>query len=135
MNGADKKTVLVIDDDDNVLFLVEHALKRLGFHAVCTADGVQGLGLYRQGMEAGTPYAAVIMDLNLPGSMGARELIAPLLALDPAAKAFVTSGYPDDPCLTDYRAHGFYGALAKPITYKTLEETVVPSLQEDTSGT
>ena len=135
MDDTATKTVLVIDDDDDVLFLVEHALKRLGFHAVCAADGMQGLELYRQGIEAGAPYAAVIMDLNLPGSMGARELIVPLLAMDPAAKAFVTSGYPDDPCLTNYHAHGFCGALAKPITYKTLAETVVPALQGDTSDT
>lgn len=134
MEDTGRQRVLVIDDDDDVLFLVGYALKRLGFHASCATDGAQGLELYRQGVEAGMPYAAVIMDLNLPGSMGARELITPLLALDPGVKAFVTSGYPDDPCLTDHHSYGFCGAIPKPITYETLLETVVPVLGENSTG-
>lgn len=130
MGDANIKTVLVIDDDDDVLFLVEYALKRLGFGAACVTNGVQGLELYREGIGAGTPFASIIMDLNLPGGRGARELIGPLLSLDPTAKVFVTSGYPDDPVLITFQDFGFCGALPKPITYEMLLEKVVPVLQD-----
>jgi DNA-binding NtrC family response regulator len=129
---VDQQQILVIDDDEDVLFLIEYALKRLGVAAHCATDGARGMDLYRNSIETGTPYAAVIVDMCLPGGKGARELIAPLLALEPSAKVFVTSGYPDDPCLTDYLSYGFCGAVPKPITYEILRDTVVPVLRDFT---
>lgn len=132
MENKEKKTVLVIDDDDDVLFLIGYALKRLGIETECVTTGAEGLKRYRRKIEEHSPFAAVIADLGLPGGLGALELIAPLLSLDPVAKVFVTSGYSDDPVLTNFRAFGFSGALPKPITIETLRDMVVPLLGDPT---
>lgn len=134
MDNEENKTVLVVDDDDDVLFLVQYALKRLGIETECATTGAEGLDRYRQRAEESSPYAAVIADLGLPGGMGARELIAPLLSLNPAARVFVTSGYSDDPVLMNFRAYGFSGALPKPITVEMLRDMVVPLLGDRRNG-
>lgn len=125
-----KQTVLVVDDDDDVLFLVEYALKRLDFDVTCMSDAAQALEAYRRELAAGHPFDAVIMDLNIPGSIGGRELVMRLRELDPAARAFVSSGYHDDPCMTDYRRFGFTGAISKPVTYEELLASFVPAMRQ-----
>jgi len=37
-----------------------------------------------------------------------------ILSLDPDAKAIISSGYTDDPVLSNYTSFGFKGAITKP---------------------
>jgi DNA-binding NarL/FixJ family response regulator len=46
--------------------------------------------------------------------MGGQEAIAQLKAIDPDARAIVSSGYSLDPILTGYSKHGFSAAILKP---------------------
>ena len=46
--------------------------------------------------------------------MGGREAVRELRALDPAARAIVSSGYSSDPVMARYEEHGFVGVIAKP---------------------
>jgi len=58
----------------------------------------------------------VILDGKIRGGMDTRETLGKLLELDPTVKAVVTSCDRDDPVMTDFREHGFRGALMKPFT-------------------
>lgn len=106
--------VLVMDDDEAVRFIAGRSLSRLGFQAEFAEDGDQALELYRQAMESGEPFSAVIMDLTIPGGMGGKDAVRRLLEMDPDAIAFVASGYFNDPVMIDYQDYGFKGAIAKP---------------------
>jgi hypothetical protein len=46
------------------------------------------------------------------------------LGLDPQAKALVSSGYSNDPIMTDYAAHGFCAVIPKPYEMQTLGQTL-----------
>jgi DNA-binding NarL/FixJ family response regulator len=59
----------------------------------------------------------VILDLNIPGSIGGGEVAARILALDKNAKLFVSSGNENDPVMISYTQYGFTGKLAKPFLY------------------
>ncbi|MBW8003160.1 MAG: response regulator, partial [Planctomycetes bacterium] len=74
--------------------------------------------------KAGRPFDAVILDLTVPGGMGGKLAIEKLLKIDPGIKAVVSSGYSNDPIMTEYRKYGFCGVVAKPYKIKELSETL-----------
>ena len=112
--------ILVMDDEEVVREIAQAMLVQLGYTVECTVDGSQALALYRSRKEGGTPFAAVIFDLTIPGGMGGREAVGLLLQYDPAVRAIVSSGYSNDPVMANYREHGFSAVLRKPYRMQEL---------------
>lgn len=65
MSDADRKTVLVIDDDEAAGKLAATHLSRAGFETLCAVDGEEGIQLAR----TRTPDA-ILLDLAMPGLDG-----------------------------------------------------------------
>jgi CheY-like chemotaxis protein len=118
------RRVLVMDDEETVRNLVSRMLQRSGFTAATAPDGQKAIELYRQAREAGTPFAAVIMDLTIPGGMGGKEAIKALLAIDPQVRAIVSGGYAGDPVMASFADYGFKGIAAKPYTQAELRSVL-----------
>jgi CheY-like chemotaxis protein len=106
--------ILVMDDEEHVRKVAARMLARLGYETETATDGRNAVEAYRQAMAAGRPFAAVLMDLTIPGGMGGREAIKELLALDPQVKAIVSSGYANDPVMANHLRFGFTGVIPKP---------------------
>ncbi len=115
-----KGRILVMDDDRTVADIAMLMLDHLGFEADWAKNGAEALERYAAAMDKGRPYRAVIMDLTIPGGMGGLEAVKALKAHDPAAIAFVSSGYSNDPVIADYHDHGFDDVLSKPYLYEDL---------------
>jgi DNA-binding NarL/FixJ family response regulator len=96
------------------------ALKLLGYDAAACNEGEESLRLYRQAQDDGEPFAAVIMDLTIPGGMGGKEAVARLLEIDPEARVIVSSGYSNDPIVSHFADFGFCGAVNKPYSIEQL---------------
>lgn len=116
--GAGK--ILVIDDEEMVRELTTSMLTHAGYEVVTTMDGSQALEVYRDAMQSGDPFDAVVMDLTIPGGMGGKEAIKKFIELDPHVKAIVSSGYSNDPVMSNFREYGFKGVIAKPYRPKEL---------------
>ena len=103
-----------MDDEPDILNFSHVALKRLGYEAESARDGAEAIRRYSEARAAGRPFAAVIMDLTIPGGMGGKEAIKYLLEVDPEARAIVSSGYSNDPVMAEFAKYGFRGMVAKP---------------------
>jgi len=122
--------ILVMDDEDSIRNLSKQRLSRLGYESELAKDGVQAIELYKKSMNFGQPFDLVILDLTVKGGMGGKDVIKALLKIDPQVKAIVSSGYSNDPVMTDFRAYGFTGALPKPNTKKELIEALKKIIKE-----
>ncbi|HOD69716.1 MAG: Chemotaxis protein CheY [Deltaproteobacteria bacterium ADurb.BinA179] len=116
--------ILVMDDEEIIRDVLSSMLDFLGYEVQVASDGAQALSMYREAMDAGKPFDAVIMDLTVPGGMGGKEAIHDLLEMDPNAKAIVSSGYSTDPVVTNYQDYGFKGVISKPFKIEELKEAV-----------
>ena len=109
-----------MDDEEMIRKLLEVMLVRMGYTVEVVSDGNEALELYRRALNSGEPYDAVILDLTVPGAMGGKDALDGLRRMDSGVKAIVSSGYSNDPIMSDYQAYGFSAAVAKPFDLQTL---------------
>jgi len=121
LNTISLPLILVMDDDEDVRFIVDLMLKELGFAVDLASKGSEAIELYRNAKNSGLRYHAVILDINIPGSMGGLEVLGHLKEIDPGVNAYISSGNPFDPIMEDPAAFGFTGKFAKPIPEKQLK--------------
>jgi len=113
--------ILLMDDERMLRDMAKLMLDAIGYEIAVAADGDTTVSLYKQALEAGQPFHAVILDLTIPGGIGGKEVVKILQELDPELKAIVSSGYADDPVVSDYQQHGFIDALSKPYDMQELQ--------------
>ena len=112
--------ILVMDDDEAIREVTEKILIELGYEVGSAADGAQTIAVYKNAAQSGRPFNAVIMDLTIPGGMGGKEAIQQLLKIDPKVTAIVSSGYSNDPIMSEYKKYGFRGVATKPYRIEKL---------------
>mgnify|MGYP001098699542 CR=1 FL=1 len=116
--------ILLMDDERYIRNLLDRMLDSIGYEVTLATDGVEAIELYREAKDSGRPYDAVILDLTVPGGMGGKVAIQRLKEIDPEVKAIVSSGYSDDPVLSDFGEYGFSGFIAKPYRIRELSSVL-----------
>ena len=120
--------VLFMDDDPDIRELAGAILGLIGYEATLTCEGGETLAVYQQARAEGRPFAAVILDLTIPGGMGGKETIRRLREIDPGVRAIVSSGYSNDAVIADFRAHGFMAMVAKPYRMEDLARALTEAI-------
>ena len=115
------RRILVMDDDEAVRDVLRAFLARVGHEVVATGEGLEAVRQYREAQQKGNPFDLVILDLTVVEGQGGTETIRQLLDLDPEANVLVSSGYSQDPVMSDYKAYGFCDVLPKPYDSAQLE--------------
>ena len=116
--------ILVMDDEEFILDVATRMLSKLGYEVAVADDGQKAIEMYRQAQKSGEPFDAVIMDLTVPGGMGGKAAIQKLLDMNPDIKAIVSSGYSNDPIMSNFRGYGFSGVIKKPYRLSDLSEVM-----------
>jgi CheY-like chemotaxis protein len=120
--------VLLMDDEQVILDVTQEVMRFLGYDVMFAKNGTSAIELYQNEKTSGHPFDLVILDLSVPDGMGGKEAFEKIRTLDPHAKVVISSGYTDDPMMTDYASFGLAGILAKPYRItdiKTLLETMI----------
>ncbi|MBS1158677.1 MAG: response regulator [Proteobacteria bacterium] len=109
-----KTLTLIIDDDPAFNAILVRTLERRGHHAQGALDPAGALTLARQ-----LAPQRVVLDLNLNGASGL-ALIPDLLAINPACRIVVLTGYASITTAVDAIKLGAIQYLAKPVEIEAI---------------
>ena len=112
--------ILIMDDMEPMKDVAGEILTMLGYDVFLTADGAEAIQTYREAMDNGEPFCAVVFDLTVPGGMGGEEACRYLREYDPNLLAVASSGYSTSNVMSDWKAHGFDAVVAKPYRIKDM---------------
>ena len=122
--------LLVMEDDSQLGDCVRAMLTQLGYEVSVQSNSAATVQCYREAAAKRCPFDGVILDLTIRGGAGARETVHELRALNPGLKAIVSSGYAQDPTLSEFRAGGFGGVITKPYTVEQLAAVLQTTFSE-----
>lgn len=123
--------ILVMDDEKMLRFVLNEMLTHLGYEVACARDGSEAISMYVDAAQSDDPFDGVIMDLTIPGGMGGKEAIQRLIEINPKVKAIVSSGYSNDPVMSNHEEYGFSAVVTKPFTIEQLAATLQNLLVDD----
>lgn len=103
------RSVLLIDDDEQVLAMLERAFTRAGYAVASATRGEVGLAMY-----ARDAADLVILDLGLPDASGL-EILERLKALDEGAVVIMLTGQADLQTAVEAMRAGAENFLSKPV--------------------
>ena len=115
-------SILVMDDEKMIRDILTEMIEYLGYQVTTCENGEEAIAKYEADIESAKPFLAVIMDLTIPGGMGGKEAAEYILAIDPKASLIVSSGYSNDPIMSNYGSYGFIGAVTKPYNIDQLSQ-------------
>lgn len=125
-----RATILVVDDEAEILALIAEALDDFDYQVLLAASGEEALSLYGDLAET---IDMIILDLNMPG-MGGYQCLRELLALDPGVRVLVASGYSAPGQEAEIIAEGGAGFIGKPYLLSELLAKVTEVLDSERHG-
>jgi two-component system, cell cycle sensor histidine kinase and response regulator CckA len=114
------RTILVVDDEPDVLKLVESILSEGGYLVVAAKSADTAIQAFEQ-MPVGPDL--LLTDVVMPGMSGPM-LVDHLLARQPDLKVLFMSGYDDRQVVQRYVVEKGFHLLAKPFTIKSLRMAI-----------
>lgn len=121
------ESVLVIDDEQSIVDITSHMLRRLGYRVTSCMSSMEALELFRKGHGV---YDIVITDLTMP-SMNGDRLAQEMLSIRPGIPIILCTGFTDEVTKDGARRAGIREVLTKPVTMETLARTVRKVLDQD----
>jgi EAL domain-containing protein (putative c-di-GMP-specific phosphodiesterase class I)/ActR/RegA family two-component response regulator len=117
--GCREKSVLVVDDEEEVAATLKRLLLLEGYHVLTANSAVEGFELL-----ANNRVSVVISDLRMPG-MNGTEFLSRVKELSPDTVRIIISGYAEVDSVTAAINQGFvYKFITKPWTADVVRERV-----------
>jgi PAS domain S-box-containing protein len=114
--------VIVMDDEEVIRNVLSRILSKMNYVMIGCPDGQEAIDIYRKLKENGEKVKFMIFDLTVPGGMGGIETIEKIREIDKEVPVFVSSGYSEDPALSNPKEFGFSASIAKPFNLKELSK-------------
>ncbi len=117
--------ILLMDDEAAIRQGTSELLRELGYRVETVADGEAAIVRYQQVLNSENPFDIVILDLTVPGGMGGQAAISYLRDINPQIKTIVSSGYAEDPIISEFERYGFSGVVTKPYKLEELNRVIL----------
>ncbi len=104
------ETILLVDDDADVLKSGKAMLERRGYSTIMAESGERAVEIYEKEKEL---IDLVILDVGMPG-MGGHKCLEHLLKIDPGIKVIIVTGYAPSGKVKETLESGAVGFIAKP---------------------
>lgn len=114
------QSVLYVDDEESLVYLITRVLQRLGYRVAGFTDANEALAAFRSNPTA---YEAVVTDLSMP-SMSGIEFAEHVLQLRPEVPVVMTSGYVRAKDRESVMKTGVRDLLLKPNTVEELGDVL-----------
>src|SRR5215469_8418823 len=124
--NPEQREILVIDGDERARALIEQTLAEQGFAVTAVGDGESAL----RRIEA-KPYALVVSEIRLPGSLDGMTTLRHARAEQPELKCLFTSRFTPAPLWKNVELEDF---IAKPFRRRELVGCVFELLHRDAAG-
>ncbi|SCX81796.1 response regulator [Desulfoluna spongiiphila] len=122
-----RETVLVVDDDEELAFLLKRMLRRAGYRVTVFTESKKALSHYRSSVGN---YDIVVSDMTMPGMTG-MALTREIKAMTPGIPVILCTGYNDRMARQAAETIGVRTFLMKPVEMHTLLTAVRQELDAD----
>ncbi|MBD3348590.1 MAG: response regulator [Candidatus Eisenbacteria bacterium] len=123
-NSTDKRTVLVVDDEEAIRDSCRQVLTKAGFDCHSAVDGIEGLHVAHQ-----VEPDVILLDLMMPGIDGL-SVLTKVLETHPNTVCIVITGYATIESAVDAMKKGAFDFLPKPFTPEELRLIVTRGLEQ-----
>lgn len=121
------ETVLLVDDEENIIEITRATLESFGYRIVSAANGTEGLKVYKQRSDE---IDVVLTDMSMP-EMDGPSMIKALRELDPAIKIVGMSGLMNAEQTAELQSLNIDAFLTKPFTAEKLLVSLSEVLKKD----
>lgn len=117
------RTILLVDDEPEVLGILADTLKSSGYEVIPRGDALSAMDVVR----AGTAVDLVITDLQMPGISGA-EFIMMLKEIKPAVPVIILTAFGNVESYIESHSKGVFEYVNKPVQSAELRRIVKAAL-------
>lgn len=127
-NSTTRKSILIVDDEINLLRSMEFTLKRVGYKITTATNGKEAFDLIVELERKKKSFDLIITDMQLPGLTG-KQLIDELNFVKINVPILVITGHGDKNMVVELLNKGCQGYLDKPFNSDELVKRVTDILK------
>ena len=121
---AQKRRILLMDDEQMILDIVSRMLGHLGYEVSTCTDGSQAIAAFAKSKSHSETFDIVMMDLVIPNGVGGQDAVHTIKKIDPNARVIASSGHLEHPVMLDHQKFGFSAVLEKPYKLEKLQQVI-----------
>jgi two-component system, chemotaxis family, chemotaxis protein CheY len=121
-------TILVVDDEEDILSSIRLILDKAGYHVVTAEDGEKAIVAMRFG-ERPLMVDTIILDLHMPKVNG-MEATAYFRSQFPSVPIIILTGHPSKKSALEVFQQGIVKYLVKPVDEEKLKAAVAKAVKQ-----
>ncbi|MGC8774622.1 MAG: GAF domain-containing protein [Chlorobaculum sp.] len=125
-SNDDQQTILVIDDNEAILYIVKTVLEKSGYRVLSTTSANEAINIVA---NSGKKIDMLLTDVVMP-EMNGKELSRKLRAISPHLKTIFMSGFPQEMNLLDEDTEHEMHFISKPFKIVEFTATIKAMLTE-----